>query len=147
MPERRRTADIMDAKLLKDIDALHEQSLQSAASTASPSRFVDSDGSSYEEYSDDAAYITESDPDPDVDEEVDVNAVLRKGHYRDQAADDTGGYLPQLFTADERKRTDIYRPRRSIPWSVMYVVLGIAGPAALGIFLLLLKVQTIVLSH
>ena len=69
-----------------------------------------------------------------------MNEVLRSGHHKDAPIDDTGGYLPQLFTSDERNRTDLYRPRRSIKWLVLYIALGMGLPGLLGIFLILQKV-------
>ncbi len=83
--------------------------------------------------------MTESDLEEDL--EVNVNEVLRAGHHKDATPDETGGYLPQLFTSDERNRTDLYRPRRSIKWLVLYVVLGMGLPGMLGIFLILQKVR------
>ncbi len=46
----------------------------------------------------------------------------------------------QLWTQDERNRTDLFKPRRSLKWFVGYLVLGMGLPGALAIFLLLLKV-------
>lgn len=157
VPERRRTADVMDEQLLQDLDALERQQTPSpkkrtkALTNASPQPKAAPPKPaaplhevSDEEYSEDselsevdtAEYVSESDID---DLEVDVNEVLRSGHHKDAPIDDTGGYLPQLFTSDERNRTDLYRPRRSIKWLVLYIALGMGLPGLLGIFLILQK--------
>jgi hypothetical protein len=102
----------------------------------------DSDDRGDDEVGNDSGeHVSESDIEAGL-EELDVNEMLRSGHYKEGEKDDTAGFLPQLFTADERNRTDLYKPRRSLPWSVFYLAAGVGGPGALAVFLLLWKVRT-----
>ena len=69
-------------------------------------------------------YVSESDV-----EETDINEILRKRtEGNSMKLEGNVGALSQLYTVDERKRTDLYRPRRSVLWTLMYLALGIGGP-------------------
>ncbi len=182
VPQRRRTADMIEERLIKDLDheekvgvvsptaaargsrrtrrepssravPLTQSSVQqstplaqrSVASSSAPpvAHSLESDdaGSDYSDDSDydsvgDGEYVTDSEDDEQL--EVDLNAIMRQEPHKVVKPDDeTPGYLPQLFTADERNRTDVYKPRRSVPWSIFYLAAGVAGPLALGFVLLL----------
>lgn len=70
----------------------------------------------------------------EVEEEaIDVNAMLRHSEVLQQSLEGNVGALSQLYTVDERKRTDVYRPRRSLLWIVLYFTLGLALPSAVAI--------------
>ena len=83
-----------------------------------------------------AEYISES------EDEADLNAILRQVDL-DSAAETAGnlGALSQLYSVDERKRTDIFRPRRSLLWTVGYILFGIGLPGLAAIGLLIQMVM------
>jgi hypothetical protein len=71
------------------------------------------------------------------EEAIDVNALLRQPGDQQISLEGNLGALSQLYTVDERKRTDVYRPRRSLLWIVLYSVLGLGLPALVAIGILM----------
>lgn len=98
------------------------------------------DAQDHEDHDDDDSSLHSGPPEEFVDEEeeeVDLNAQLRKAKDGiDYPTSGNIGALAQLYTVDERKRTDIFRPRRSLVWTVLYIIFGVGLPGVIAAALL-----------
>lgn len=158
VPPRRNTAEVEELKIIEDVENEEALSRSSKSPEKSPKKRVKKspikspvksptqmgtprfdpihEDDSSEQSGEDHEYVSE-------EEEEDLNAILKQVET-DLAQPQEGnmGALKQLYTVDERKRTDMYRPRRSLYWTLLYVVFGLGLPAiaAIGMLLQLVRV-------